>query len=68
MRMVHGPSATMERAMKTLLADRALSAGRALNTAIVNPDITRGFEEYLALVDQYYAEGAPRDTDTVTPS
>ena len=42
--------------MKTLTADRAVSAERALNTAIVNADITRGFEEFLALVDQYYAE------------
>jgi hypothetical protein len=42
--------------MKTPAADRAVSAERALNTAIVNADITRGYEEYLALVDQYYAE------------
>ena len=34
--------------MKTLAADRAVSAERALNTAIVNADITRGYEEYLA--------------------
>ena len=33
--------------MKTLAADRAVSAERALNTAIVNADITRGYEEYL---------------------
>jgi hypothetical protein len=38
--------------MKTLAADRAVPAERALNTAIVNADITRGYEEYLALVDQ----------------
>jgi NADPH-dependent glutamate synthase beta subunit-like oxidoreductase len=42
--------------MKTLAADRAVSAERALNTAIVNTDITRGYEEYLALMDQYYAD------------
>ena len=50
--------------MKTLIADRAVSAERALNTAIVNADITRGFEEYLALVDQYYAEDVEVSTDT----
>ena len=49
--------------MKTLTADRAVSAERALNTAIVNADITRGFEEYLALVDQYYAEDVEVSTD-----
>ena len=50
--------------MKTLAADRAVSAERALNTAIVNADITRGFEEYLALVDQYYAEDVEVSADT----
>jgi hypothetical protein len=54
----------MERTMKTLTADRAVSAERALNMAIVNADITRGFEEYLALVDQYYAEDVEVSTDT----
>ena len=54
----------MERTMKTLTVDRAVSAERALNTAIVNADITRGFEEYLALVDQYYAEDVEVSTDT----
>ena len=41
-----------ETTVKTLAADCAISAERALNAAIVNADITRGFEEYLALVDQ----------------
>ena len=50
--------------MKTLTADRAVSAERALNMAIVNADVTRGFEEYLALVDQYYAEDVEVSTDT----
>jgi hypothetical protein len=50
--------------MKTLAADRAVSAERALNTAIVNADITRGYEEYLALVDQYYAEDVEVSADT----
>jgi hypothetical protein len=50
--------------MKTLAADRALSGERALNTAIVNADITRGFEEYLVLVDQYYAEDVEVSADT----
>src|ERR1700687_752445 len=47
-----------------MAADRAVSAERALNTAIDNSDITRGFEEYLALVDQYYAQDVEVSTDT----
>jgi hypothetical protein len=50
--------------MKTLAADRAVSAERALNTAIVNADITRDSEQYLALVDQYYAEEVEVCADT----
>ena len=49
--------------MKELAADRAVWVERALNTSIVNADITRGFEEYLALVDQYYAEDVEVSTD-----
>ncbi len=48
-------------------AESAASADRALNTAIVNADITRGFEEYLTLVDQYYAEDVEVSTD-VSPN
>ena len=36
----------VETTVKTLAADSAISAERALNAAIVNADITRGFEEY----------------------
>ena len=36
-----------------------------MNTAIVNADITRGFEEYLALVDQYYAEDVEGVGDSI---
>src|ERR1700738_5511512 len=50
--------------MQTLAADGGVSAERALNTAIVNADITRSFEEYLALVDQYYAEDVEVSTET----
>src|ERR1700737_4291793 len=50
--------------MKTLAADRAVSAWRALNPAIVNADIPRGYEEYLALVDQYYADDVEVSSDT----
>jgi hypothetical protein len=49
--------------MKTMAADRAVLAERALNTAIVNTDITRGYEEYLALVDQYYADDVEVSSD-----
>jgi hypothetical protein len=53
----------VETTVKALAADRAISAERALNAAIVNADITRGFEEYLTLVDQYYAEDVEVSTD-----
>ncbi len=53
----------VETTVKTLAAESAISAERALNAAIVNADITRGFEEYLTLVDQYYAEGVEVSTD-----
>ena len=54
----------LETTAKTLAADNAVSAERALNAAIVNADITRGYEEYLTLVDQYYAEDVEVSTDT----
>ena len=53
----------METTVKTLAADSAVSAERELNAAIVSADITRGFEEYLTLVDQYYAEDVEVSTD-----
>jgi len=37
-------------------ADRAARADRELNTAIVSADISASFEEYLAIVDQCYAD------------
>src|SRR6476659_9973213 len=52
----------VETTVKTLAADSAIWAERALNAAIVNADITRGFEEYLALVDDY-AEDVEVSTD-----
>jgi hypothetical protein len=53
----------METTVKTLAADSAVSDERALNAAIVNADITRGYEEYLTLVEQYYAEDVEVSTD-----
>ena len=53
----------METTVKTLAADSAVSDERALNAAIVNADITRGFDEYLTLVDQYYAADVEVSTD-----
>ena len=53
----------METTVKTLAADSAVSAERALNAAIVNADIARGYEEYLTLVDQYYAEDVEVSSD-----
>jgi len=53
----------VETTVKTLAADSAVSTERALNAAIVSADITRGYEEYLTLVDQYYAEDVEVSTD-----
>jgi hypothetical protein len=53
----------METTVKTLAADSAVSAERALNAAIVSADITRSFEEYVSLVDQYCAEDIEVSTD-----
>jgi hypothetical protein len=53
----------METTVKTLAVDTAASAERALNAAILNADITRSYEEYLTLVDQYYAEDVEVSTD-----
>jgi hypothetical protein len=53
----------METTVKTLAAYSAVSAERALNAAIVDADITRSWEEYLTLVDQYYAEDVEVSTD-----
>ena len=47
------PFRNVETTVKTLAVDSAVSTERALNAAIVSADITRGFEEYLTLVDQY---------------
>ena len=52
-----------ETTVKILTVDTAASAEHALNAAIVNADITRGYEEYLGLVDQYYAEDVEVSTD-----
>jgi hypothetical protein len=49
--------------MNTLDADSPVSAERALNTAIVSPDITRGFEEYMAILERYYAENVEVSSD-----
>ena len=57
------PFQNVETTVKTLAADSAVSAERALNAAIVNADITRGFEECLTRVDQYYAEDVEVSTD-----
>jgi len=57
------PFRNVETTVKTLAADSAVSTERALNAAIVSADITRGYEEYLTLVDQYYAEDVEVSTD-----
>jgi len=53
----------METTVKTLAVDTAASAERALNSAILNADITRSYEEYLTLIDQYYAEDVEVSSD-----
>jgi len=57
------PFRNVETTVKTLAADSAVSTERALNAAIVSADITRGYEEFLTLVDQYYAEDVEVSTD-----
>ena len=57
------PFRNVETTVKTLAADRAVTTERALNAAIVSADITRGYEEYLTLDDQYYAEDVEVSTD-----
>ena len=57
------PFRNVETTVRTLAADRAVSTERALNAAIVSADITRGYEEHLTLVDQYYAEDVEVSTD-----
>src|SRR6266446_1079221 len=57
------PFRNVETTVRTLAADSAVSTERALNAAIVSADITRGYEEYLTLVDQYYAEDVEVSTD-----
>ena len=57
------PFRNVETTVKTLAAESAVSTERALNAAIVNADIARGFEEYLTLVDHYYAEDVEVSTD-----
>ena len=57
------PFRSVETTVKTLAVDSAVSTERALNAAIVSADITRGYEEYLTLVDQYYAEDVEVSTD-----
>jgi len=54
----------MERTtVRTVTADSVVSVERALNAAIVNADITCSYEEYLTLVDQYYAEDVEVSSD-----
>ena len=57
------PFRNVETTVKTLAADSAVSTERALNAAIVSADITRRYEEFLTLVDQYYAEDVEVSTD-----
>jgi hypothetical protein len=57
------PFRNVETTVQTLAADSAVSTERALNAAIVSADITHGYEEYLTLVDQYYAEDVEVSTD-----
>ncbi len=45
-------------------ADRAARADRELNTAIVSADISASYEEFLAIVDQFYAEDVELRSDS----
>ena len=47
--------------------DRDLGAReRVLNSAIIAADISRGWEEYLEIVDAFYADEVEVTTDTAT--
>ena len=50
--------------MKTSVALDSWTAERALNAAIVHADISRGYEEYFAIFDRFYAEDIETTTDT----
>jgi hypothetical protein len=41
------------------------TAERTLNAAIVHADITRGFEEYLAILDEFYADDIEASSETM---
>ena len=48
----------------TSSADSAARADRELNTAIVSGDISASYEEFLALVDQFYADDVELRSDS----
>src|SRR5258708_12062660 len=50
--------------MKTPVVLDSRTAERALNAAIVHADISRGYEEYFAIFDRFYAEDVETTTDT----
>jgi hypothetical protein len=45
-------------------ADSAARADRELNAAIVSADISASYEEFLAIVDQFYADGVELRSDS----
>jgi len=45
-------------------ADSAIAAERALNAAIVSADIRNSYEEFLAIVDQFYADDVVAGSDS----
>jgi len=45
-------------------ADRAARADRELNTAIVSADISASYEEFLAIVDEFYADDVEVHSDS----
>src|SRR5260221_10105846 len=45
-------------------ADSAARADRELNAAIVSADISAGYEEFLAIVDQFYADDVELRSDS----
>jgi hypothetical protein len=44
------------------------TAGRTLNAAIVQAEITRGYEEYLEIFDEFYADDIEGSSETVEES
>ena len=60
--MTNAPNSTIPAPNSS--ADSAARADRELNTAIVSADISAGYEEFLAIVDEFYADDVEVHSDS----